>query len=165
VEVPLNTDVVGGSGERALEELELRDRLTGKVERRRAEMLFVMIGAVPHTDWLIGALERDRKGFILTGKDLELRDPVTPWPLSRPPMRLETSMPGVFAVGDVRSQSVKRVASAVGEGGVVMQQVHEYLHEIDEQQAPSGIARGEAIDVAPAPSRVAPQRPSVEGRL
>ena len=83
--------------------------------------MFVLIGAEPHTEWLDGVVERDRRGYVLTGRDL------AGWPLERAPMLLETSLPGVFAAGDVRDRSVKRVASAVGEGAIAVQLVHEYL--------------------------------------
>jgi thioredoxin reductase (NADPH) len=89
--------------------------------------LFLLIGAEPHTMWLAGALERDDRGFLLTGRDL-LRGEDAPqgWPLRRPPMLLETSLPGVFAAGDVRHRSIKRVAAA-GEGATAIQLIHEYL--------------------------------------
>jgi DNA-binding transcriptional MerR regulator len=93
-----------------------------------ATALFILIGAEPHTDWLPETILRDRWGFVLTGADL-LADgrPPAGWPLERPPMLLETSLPGVFAAGDVRHGSIKRVASAVGEGSVAIRLVHEYL--------------------------------------
>jgi thioredoxin reductase (NADPH) len=93
--------------------------------------VFVLIGAEPRTDWLAGVVERDERGYLLTGRDL-LRDGrglPAGWPLERPPLLLETSLPGVFAAGDVRYRSVKRVASAVGEGSIAVQLVHEYLAE------------------------------------
>ena len=89
-----------------------------------------MIGAEPHTDWLPDAIERDERGFLLTGRDLTRQGGATGWPLERAPLLLETSMPGVFAVGDVRYGSVKRVASAVGEGAIAVTLVHEYVAEI-----------------------------------
>jgi thioredoxin reductase (NADPH) len=88
-----------------------------------------MTGASPRTDWLTGCLSLDSKGFVLAGRDLETVTPPIPWPLSRPPHMLETSLPGVFAVGDVRSGNVKRVASAVGEGSIVVHMVHQALAE------------------------------------
>jgi thioredoxin reductase (NADPH) len=87
----------------------------------------VLIGAEPRTDWLHGVLERDNRGFILTGADAVSER----WPLARPPLPFETSMPGVFAVGDVRHGSVKRVAGAVGEGSVAIGSVHQYLANSD----------------------------------
>jgi thioredoxin reductase (NADPH) len=90
-------------------------------------VIFALIGSEPHTDWLEGTLARDRGGSLLTGAAVT-EDGVTPsWPLDRPPALLETSTPGVFAAGDVRAGSVKRVASAVGEGSVVVSQVHTHL--------------------------------------
>jgi thioredoxin reductase (NADPH) len=94
-----------------------------------AAALFVLIGARPHTRWLPEEVMRDERGYVITGNDL-LRDGSLPegWPLERPPMLLETSVPGVFAAGDVRCGSVKRVASAVGEGAIAIQMVHKYLN-------------------------------------
>jgi thioredoxin reductase (NADPH) len=119
VAVRLHTEVAAGDGERRLERLLLRDRRSGHQEPVDAAALFVMIGAIPHTGWLPEEILRDRHGFIRTGADLP--------ELDRPSLPLETSMPGVFAAGDVRAGSVKRVASAVGEGSVAIQQVHRYL--------------------------------------
>jgi thioredoxin reductase (NADPH) len=92
---------------------------------------FILIGAEPHTDWLAATVERDDRGFLLTGREL-LRDgrPPPAWPLDRPPLLLETSLPGVFAAGDVRHGSVKRVSSAVGEGAIAVQLVHQYLNDV-----------------------------------
>jgi thioredoxin reductase (NADPH) len=91
--------------------------------------LFVLIGARPHTEWLPEEVMRDERGYIITGNDL-LRNGVPPegWPLERQPMLMETSVPGVFAAGDVRCGSAKRVASAVGEGSIAIQMVHNYLN-------------------------------------
>jgi thioredoxin reductase (NADPH) len=137
VEVRLHTEVVGGEGEEMLTSLELHDRARDRRETVPARMLFVLIGAWPHTLWLEGTIVRDVRGFLLTGRDLELargwRHP------ARPPLRLETSIPGVFAVGDVRAGSSKRVASAVGEGAVAVQLVHEYIASA-EAPLPSGLA-------------------------
>jgi thioredoxin reductase (NADPH) len=88
-----------------------------------------MTGASPKTDWLTGCVSLDSKGFVLTGRDLEMVAPPIPWPLSRSPYMLETSLPGVFVVGDARSGNVKRVASAVGEGSIVVHMVHQALAE------------------------------------
>ena len=125
--VRLRTQVVGGLGGHRLEGLVLRHRDTETIEEVPAAALFVMIGGEPRTEWLAG-VERDDRGYVLTGHDL-LGPDGTPagWPLQRPPLLLETSIPGVFAAGDVRHRSVKRVASAVGEGAVAVQLVHQYL--------------------------------------
>jgi thioredoxin reductase (NADPH) len=119
--------VVDGLGSWRLEGLALRRRGHRATEEVPAAALFVMIGAEPHTDWLTG-VGRDDQGYILTGHDLLGPDGLPAgWPYRRPPLLLETSIPGVFAAGDVRHRSVKRVASAVGEGAVAVQLVHQYL--------------------------------------
>ncbi len=125
VRVRLQTEVAAARGDHRLTELVLRDRVTGTDETVPAAALFVMIGATPHVDWLPDDVVRDRHGFILTGRDL----PAADWAKAGQPvpLPLETSMPGVFAVGDVRAGSVKRVASAVGEGSVAVPQVHQHL--------------------------------------
>jgi thioredoxin reductase (NADPH) len=92
--------------------------------------LFILIGAQPRTDWLAGTLDRDEHGFILSGPDLLVGGKRPPgWPLDRSPQLLEASLPGVFAAGDVRHRSIKRVASAVGEGSIAIQLVHDYLDQ------------------------------------
>jgi thioredoxin reductase (NADPH) len=128
ITVRYNTQAVAGHGEGRLTGLTLKDRSSGAAETVPATALFILIGAEPHTDWLPEAILRDRWGFVLTGADL-LADgwPPADWPLKRPPMLLETSLPGVFAAGDVRHGSIKRVASAVGEGSVAIRLVHDYL--------------------------------------
>ena len=118
--------VVGGTGTDFLETVTVRDLDTG-AETVENAVLFVLIGSEPRTDWLGGALARDRWGFLLTGSGLEAADVTPAWPLERAPGLLETSMPGVFAAGDVRSGSVKRVASAVGEGALAVTLVHAHL--------------------------------------
>ena len=124
VAVRLDTEIVGGGGEAgSLGRLVLRDRRTGAEETVPADGLFPMIGADPQTGWLPADLSRDEAGFLLTGADL----PGDAWPLAREPFPLETSMPGVLAVGDVRHGSVKRVASAVGEGSVAIRMLHQLL--------------------------------------
>jgi thioredoxin reductase (NADPH) len=130
IAVVLHTEVVDGHGRQRLEGLTLRDRHTGVTRTVAASAVFVLIGAEPRTDWLDGVVDRDERGYVLTGRDL-LRDgrPPPSWPLERPPLLLETSLPGVFAAGDVRYRSVKRVASAVGEGSIAVQLVSEYLAE------------------------------------
>jgi thioredoxin reductase (NADPH) len=121
------TQVVSAHGAGRLEELSLRDRERDRTERVPAEALFIMIGAEPRTDWLAGVVDRDQHGFLLTGADLATTAAGTGWSLPRPPLPMETSLPGVFAAGDVRHGSVKRVASAVGEGAVSVQFVHQHL--------------------------------------
>ena len=127
IDVRFNTEVVGGGGDTRLEWLTLRDRRTNDTRREPAAALFILIGASPLTGWLPEQIERDKWGYILTGPDVVSSHEASRWPLERPPLMLETCVPGIFAVGDVRRRSVKRVASAVGEGSVVIQQVHEFL--------------------------------------
>ncbi|HEU4425822.1 MAG TPA: FAD-dependent oxidoreductase [Pilimelia sp.] len=130
VRVRPGTTVEAAGGTGRLEYLELSDRVTGRTETVPAGALFILIGAQPHTAWLPGALARDARGFVLTGRNL-LGHP--DWPLRRDPLPLETSIPGVFAAGDVRHGSIKRVASAAGEGAIAIQNVHEYLATREER--------------------------------
>ena len=129
IEVCMNTRVIAGGGEGRLEYLVLEDSISGSTETVPTAALFVLIGAEPYTEWLSENIVRDRGGYIVTGQDL-LRNGRQPevWSLNRPPMLLETSMPGVFATGDVRHGSVKRVASAVGEGSIAIPLIHSYLN-------------------------------------
>lgn len=128
IDVRTHTTVVGGGGDGRLRELVLRDAAAGGAEETvRADALFALIGAHPHTEWLPDEIARDRHGFLCTGDDLP--DDAR-WPLDRRPFALETSMPGVLAAGDVRAGSVKRVASAVGEGSIAVQLVHQ-LRELE----------------------------------
>jgi thioredoxin reductase (NADPH) len=122
LDVQLETEVVGGGGNGRLEHLVLRHRSDGSEDTVSADALFVMIGARPHTEWLPPEIESDEEGFVLTGSDLRAGDA---WPLDRSPFLLETSLPGVLAAGDVRHGSVKRVATAVGEGSVAIQLLHQ----------------------------------------
>jgi thioredoxin reductase (NADPH) len=124
VEVRTGTTVVGGGGDGRLRELVLRGAAVADEEAVAADALFVLIGARPHTDWLPHDITRDRHGFLFTGEDVPNH---RGWPLERRPSALETSMPGVLAAGDVRHGSVKRVASAVGEGSIAAQLVHGLL--------------------------------------
>ena len=125
VEVRSHARVVDGRGEYGLESVAVEDTETGHREELPATAMFVLIGAQPRTEWLADVLTRDAAGYIKTGSDV----PAEAWLLERPPMLLESSVPGVFAVGDVRYGSVKRVAAAAGEGSVAIGSVHQYLAE------------------------------------
>ncbi|MEU9338281.1 FAD-dependent oxidoreductase [Streptomyces sp. NPDC048290] len=130
IAVRCNTVVESAHGDGELEQLTLRDVATGGSELVDAKWLFVFIGAAPLTDWLDGAVERDRRGFILAGPDLTPDGrPPAGWELDRPPYHLETNIPGVFVAGDARAESAKRVASAVGEGAMAVMLVHRYLEQ------------------------------------
>jgi thioredoxin reductase (NADPH) len=122
------TEVVDGAGDGALESLRLADRANDTVDEVPAAALFIMIGGEPHTQWLPDEIARDSGGYLITDRDL-LAQPEGHWNYDREPLTLETSMPGVFAAGDVRQGSIKRVASAVGEGATVVRLVHEHLRE------------------------------------
>jgi thioredoxin reductase (NADPH) len=126
VDVRTRTAVVGGGGEGRLQELVLREGSPGDAQTVAADALFVLIGARPHTDWLPHEIARDQRGFLYTGEDVPDDHG---WALERRPLALETSMPGVLAAGDVRHDSVKRVASAVGEGSIAVQLVHSLFAE------------------------------------
>jgi len=131
ISVELNSQVVEVFGEERLEGISISCGTSGETHRVAANSLFIFIGAAPGTEWLNGIVERDEKGFVLSGPDL-LRDGKAPkgWPLERDPWLLETSVPGIFAAGDVRYRSVKRVASGVGEGANAVQFVHQYLGSV-----------------------------------
>jgi thioredoxin reductase (NADPH) len=130
LDVRVGSEVVGGGGKARLEHLVLRDRATGNEETVPADGLFLMIGARPHTGWLPDLVARDAEGFVFTGSDVLEQGP---WPLERAPLALETSVPGVFAAGDLRHGAVRRVASAVGDGSVAVQQLHR-LFALDDLQ-------------------------------
>jgi thioredoxin reductase (NADPH) len=138
VDVRLGTEVVGGGGDGWLDHLILQPT-GGEEETVPASGLFLMIGAHPRTDWLPSEIARDSRGFVLTGSDLGDH---AGWPLDREPFLLETSMPGVFAAGDVRHGAVKRVASAVGEGSIAIQLVHRLI-ATDRLHAPSDLVTQE----------------------
>jgi thioredoxin reductase (NADPH) len=131
IRVRTHSEVVEAVGDDHLEQLVLRDTVTGEKETVETGWLFVFIGAAPLTTWLDGVVDRDAHGFVCAGHDL-LVDGRAPesWPLDRPPYHLETSVPGVFAAGDVRAESAKRVASAVGEGAMAVMLVHRYLEQL-----------------------------------
>jgi thioredoxin reductase (NADPH) len=139
IEVRTGTEVVDGGGDGWLDHLVLRTRASGARETVAAEALFLMIGARPLTDWLPPSIERDPAGFVMTGPDLSAD---TLLAFGRAPLGFETSLPGVFAVGDVRSGSVKRVASAVGAGSIAIQQVHQLLAAEDAAQPVIPLPRG-----------------------
>jgi thioredoxin reductase (NADPH) len=124
------TEVAALEGNGHLERVRLRDGNAGTIDTYDIQHVFVMTGAAPNTGWLAGCVALDAKGFIKTGPDLSADDlSAARWPLARPPHLLETSLPGVFAVGDVRCGNVKRVASAVGEGSIAISFVHQVLHD------------------------------------
>jgi len=131
IQIWTHASVAEVHGDTHLEEISVLCSDTDKIERVPAGSMFIFIGALPRTDWLAGLVERDERGFILTGPDL-IRDGQRPksWTLDRDPFLLETDVPGIFAVGDVRHGSVKRVASGVGEGSVAVQFIHQYLSKV-----------------------------------
>ncbi len=133
IELHCRTELVSLEGETQLERVAWIDKATGETSTHNIRHVFIMTGASPRTEWLRGCLALDDKGFILTGRDLDVAgngDHTVAWPLMRPPQLLETSLPGVFAVGDVRAGNVKRVASAVGEGAISVHLVHRALAEL-----------------------------------
>jgi thioredoxin reductase (NADPH) len=125
IEVRVHTEIEAVAGTSHLERITVRDNRTDSLEDIEAESVFSFIGARPRTDWLAGSVRRDADGYLLTGPALAgLLD--ERWDLPRDPMLLETSVPGVFAAGDVRASSVKRIASAVGEGALAVTQIHQH---------------------------------------
>jgi thioredoxin reductase (NADPH) len=125
-----HTQIVALDGNGKLERIQWRDDQTGEVESHDIGHAFMMTGAVPNTAWLSGCIALDESGFVKTGPDLASEDlATTKWPVTRPPYLLETNRPGIFAVGDVRSGNVKRVASAVGEGSIAVAFVHQVLRQ------------------------------------
>jgi thioredoxin reductase (NADPH) len=131
IDVRLDSEIVGGEGKDHLETLIIQNKKRNTIATVPVTLLFVLIGATPHTDWLAGVAQRDPEGFIITGHDVDLGS----WPIQRKPMSFETSAPGLFAIGDVRLGSTKRVASAVGEGAGAVENIHQYLNEADQSVA------------------------------
>jgi len=131
IHVELNTRVVEVFGDTRLKGISIHCATTGETQKVPATSLFIFIGAAPLTEWLAGVIERDEKGFLLSGPDLMCDGkPPKGWPLERDPWLLEASVPGIFVAGDVRYRSVKRVASGVGEGANAVQFVHQYLSSV-----------------------------------
>jgi thioredoxin reductase (NADPH) len=130
--VHLNSEIAEAQGEEYLSAVTFVDRKSGERTRIETPGMFIFIGATPQTEWLDDVVKRDSKGFILSGLNLTKEGNRRPklWKPDRDPYLLETSVPGVFVAGDVRCQSVKRVAAAVGEGSIAVQFVHEYLREV-----------------------------------
>jgi len=131
IQVQTRSQVVEVHGDAHLEAISIRGGDNGQATTVPTNLLSIFIGAEPNTDWLTGVVERDERGFILTGADL-VRDGKRPagWQLERNPYWVESSVPGIFAAGDVRHGSVKRVASGVGEGSIAVQFTHQYLSEV-----------------------------------
>ena len=142
VQVRLRSEVVDAQGGHRIEQISVKSTATGEVDVLPVRLVFVLIGALPHTAWLDGVVQRDSRGFVVTGADI---DPEW-WHLDRRPWRFETSMPGVFAAGDVRLGALPRVAAAVGEGAAVVQQLHQYLDSREEVAPERGGARARSAD-------------------
>jgi len=130
IELHVLTQITRLEGNGRLDEIEWLNKATGERKTHNIQHVFIMAGASPRTEWLRECLALDDKGFILTGRDVEQAEEPFTWKLARPPQMLETSLPGVFAIGDVRAGSVKRVASAVGEGAISVSLVHRTLAEL-----------------------------------
>jgi thioredoxin reductase (NADPH) len=131
IEVILNTQVLEVTGEERIEAIRLRNTESGVEQEREANAIFIFVGAVPHSDFVEGVVARNERGFILTGPDIFVdgKKPIT-WTVTRDPMLNETSVPGIFAAGDVRHGVVRRVASAVGQGSVTVSMIHQYLSSV-----------------------------------
>jgi thioredoxin reductase (NADPH) len=130
IDLRTRTQLVAGEGNGRLERLQWRDDRAGEIERHDIRHVFVMTGAAPNTGWLDGCIALDDQGFVKTGPALSSDDLAqAKWPPGRPPYLLETSRPGIFAVGDVRGGNIKRVASAVGEGSIAVAFVHQVLRQ------------------------------------
>ncbi|MGZ4199418.1 MAG: FAD-dependent oxidoreductase [Thermoleophilia bacterium] len=140
VAVRLHTRIADGGGDDRLADLVLEDLHNGRLERVPAQALFVMIGAVPHTDWLPSTMARDRGGYLLTGNAVTTGEHGEPWPLRRAPLAFETSRPGVFAAGDVRHGSLQRVVSAASDGAMTVRNCYELLNEAGGELRPERAA-------------------------
>jgi len=128
--VRAHTEILALEGGDHLESVRWQNNQAGQIEEHKIRHVFIMTGADPNTSWLDGCIALDDKGFIKTGPDLSAENlTASRWPLARQPHLLETSLPGVFAVGDVRGGSIKRVASAVGEGSIAISFVHQVIQE------------------------------------
>ena len=138
IDVRYQVQVTGGTGTGHLQSLVLQDTASGEQQTVPADALFILIGAQPRTRWLGQGIARDQRGFILTGPDLPTGTAGRRWRPARAPLLLETSLPGVFAAGDVRHRSVKRVASAVGEGAVTIPLIHRHLQTMAAASAVAG---------------------------
>lgn len=134
ISVLLKAEVAAVHGESSLEALDIHDLISDETTRVESGGLFLFIGAQPETEWLPPEIARDERGFVLTGAEMRA---VSDWTLDRDPYLLETSVPGVFACGDVRLGPVKRVAAAVGEGSMAIAFVHQYLAELSAQRVPT----------------------------
>ena len=131
INVRLSSKVTAVEGRHKLESVTITSTETCKQETIASSALFILIGAIPNTDWLAGIVERDENGFILSGLDiLSNKRILQSWRLDREPFLLETSVPGIFVAGDVRHGSIKRVASAVGQGSIAVQMIHQYLSKL-----------------------------------
>jgi muconolactone delta-isomerase len=129
IQIHYSSELASLEGVDHLEQVTWTNKETKKTIAKPIRHIFVMAGASPKTEWLAGCTSLDSKGFVLTGRDIETKEPPIPWPLKRRPHMLESSLPAVFAVGDARSGNVKRVASAVGEGSMVLNFIHDALAE------------------------------------
>ena len=130
IELHYRTEIIGLEGDKHLEAVRWQDKVSGEISRHAIRHAFIMAGASPRTEWLRGCVALDNKGFIITGRDLDAVAKPLGQRTGDIPQMLETNLPGVFAVGDVRSGNVKRVASAVGEGAIAVHLVHRSLAEL-----------------------------------